>query len=411
MTHPITTEFSEPATDRLPEVRLADVLAVLVARLPLIAACTIGLALLAGLVALVRPRTYTATAVIVPAVEDNSTRAQLAAQIPGGLQNLVGVSSSPKQKLIESVLRSAALRDEVAMRVAQADPAHRNNRAVLRGILDEGMKTDVSSDDGSIVVEVKARDSQLASRLANEVGEAVNGIAARLGANVAQRRASFLERQLAVAGEHLTESEQRTLAFATTSRTPEIEEQAKQSIEAAAQLQRAVFEVELEVARLARIAGPENAQLRAAQAELEQRREQLRRVTTGRNPRSEDIFIALRQAPELKVEARRVLREYAKNEQVYGSLMGALAKARIDASSNLPVVGVLDSAVTPAPRTARHLGVITVLAAAAGLMLGVVLAVLLEGMRRLRADPANGSLFAAWDDLRARFGRRRVAAT
>ena len=83
MTHPITTEFSEPATDRLPEVRLADVLAVLVARLPLIAACTIGLALLAGLVALVRPRTYTATAVIVPAVEDNSTRAQLAAQIPG----------------------------------------------------------------------------------------------------------------------------------------------------------------------------------------------------------------------------------------------------------------------------------------------------------------------------------------
>jgi len=44
-------------------------------------------------------------------------------------------------------------------------------------------------------------------------------------------------------------------------------------------------------------------------------------------------------------------------------------------------------------------------------MLGVVLAVLLEGMRRLRADPANGSLFAAWDDLRARFGRRRVAAT
>ena len=399
------------------EVRVGDVLAVLVARLPLIAACTVGLALAAALVTLLRPATYTASVLIVPAVEDNGTRAQIASQIPAGLQGMVGISvgQSPKQKLVESILRSQAIRDEVATRVAQGDSARgaraeRTDRAQLRQILGKGMHVDTRNEDGAISVQVDARDAALASRLANDVAEGVNAIAARLGAQVAQRRAGFLERQLTISGEQLTESEQRTLQFANTNRTPEVEEQAKQTVEAAAELQRLVFEAELEVARLSRVAGPDNAQLRAAQAELGQRRDQLRRVASGRDKRTEDIFISLRQAPELRVEARRVLRDYAKNEQVYGSLMGALAQARIDASSNLPVVGLLDAAPPMAPRTPRHLGAVTAIAAVAGLLLGIVLAVLLEVARRMRADPANAALFAAWDSLRGRGGRRPRAA-
>jgi uncharacterized protein involved in exopolysaccharide biosynthesis len=101
------------------------------------------------------------------------------------------------------------------------------------------------------------------------------------------------------------------------------------------------------------------------------------------------------QSSDLKVAATRVMRDYARDEQIYKSLTAALTQARMDASDNLPIVGVLDAAAVPTAPASKHRGVVLMAAALGGLLLGLLLALGAEFLRRMRSDPASAELFTA----------------
>jgi tyrosine-protein kinase Etk/Wzc len=301
----------------------------------------------------------------------------------------VGGGGGAQQRLIEVVLRSRSLTDSMVTRI-RARPRHRDVApGDIRKVMAKGVK--VQGDavlDGSVAVTVTARDPVLAADIANQFPPLVNEIAASLGSQLADRKEKFMEDQLAAAAARLAESEARMVRFEKGSDAVDLQEQGKRTVEAASRLQEAVTEQELRVAAIRRTATPDNPELRAAEGELAARRQALANLTGGRRGNNA-LYVPLGQSSDLKVAATRVMRDYMRDEQIYKSLTAALTQARMDASDNLPIVGVLDVASPPTAPASRRLGLTLVAATLAGLFMGLVFALAAEYFGRMRGAPGH----------------------
>ena len=383
------------------EFRVLDLAAVVLRRWRVVALVALAVTLAGAASALLLPKYFVSSTRLVPFSAAQSRTQLSLGQLPGGMASLFGGAAAGGSQLVAAVLDSRTLSDSVLARVARGDPAR---TARVAEILGEGVRV-ARGADGSVLVQVRARDPRLAAEIANAYPPLVNALLARLNAEGATKKGSFLEAQVATAREKLLRSEERLMNFQRERGAPNVEEQASRTLGAAADLQRAIYDQELEVARLRRTATPDNPRLRQALDELAARRGQLRRLTAGGGGAS--VFVPVGEGAELKLASARLLRDLARDEQVYQSLTAALAEAQIDANNNLPVLSVLDPALPGGP--VRSLKRTLALAAALGLLLGLVVAFAVEGVARLRDNPANAEFLAAWDRFRSElwpFGRR-----
>ncbi len=382
------SQVPEPIGAVEKEVRLRDVVAVLRREWKTLAvAMVIGTA--AGAVfVLTRPTMYAAHAVLLPMADVGSSGGgrieSLASQFPMAGLNL-GSPGSANQRMIAAVLESQAVKDRIAADLGRSTPGGERE---VRQILSRA-KAQRKMDDGSIAINVIAAEPRAAARVANQYSVALNEVMLRLTNEAAQEKQRFLELQLREARDRLVDSEQELLRFQERRDAPEVQEQAKRTVEAASVLQQQINQLEVRVAQLQRSAGPDNPQLRAAQAELGTRRAQLRRITAGGG--GNQLYVALNTAPSLKVAAARISREFAKNEAVYNTLTAALAQARIDANNDVAVVSVLDPATVPTQPIARRRGLVLGLSAMLGLMAAMMFVLVSEQMARQRRPRSAGS--------------------
>ena len=357
-----------------------------------------GAIVLTLLFALLRPELYTARIVLYQSQSGGVSPVDaLAGRLPAGLLAGIGGREGGNQRLIGLVLRSRALGDSLVRRVGSAE------------------RVDVEQlEDGSIVIHVTDTDPQLAARFANAYPEEINAVASRMTLRTADRRRVLLERQLADARTRLEQVEQRMLRFEQAQGGGELKEQTTATIETAVQLQREIMEMEIRVSQLRRTATADNPELRAAVADLEARRVQLRRLQSRGSGWS--MLPALEESPELKVEAMRILRDFTEAEQIYASLSAALASNQIEAHGMMPAVEVLDPAVVPRAPTPFNYRLAFGLALVLGFTLSIGWILVGARLRAARNDARFAPLFAEWERLTGtlrsgRLGRGRRTAT
>jgi uncharacterized protein involved in exopolysaccharide biosynthesis len=313
------------------------------------------------------------------------------------------------QKLVIGILNSRSLSDSVIARVASSVPG--TDKAAVSKVLAKGTRRKVSPTDGSITIEVDAPDPRVAAAVAAQFPGLINQFATQLVIDAARSKRAVLENQLIEARERLTDSEQRLLQVQRSTGTSDVEEQARQGIQAASQLQQQILAKEVEVAQLRRTLAPGHPRLQAGESELGTMRRQLDRVSGGG---ASGIYPGARQLPNLRAQSAGVLREYSTDEQVYIALSAELASAQAGLRQDLAVVSVLDPPVLP---TTPRSSLVRVMSAALvlGLVLGVILAFVREYMARVRHDPDNEPFRNALDgfksDLGGLVGRRRRTPT
>ncbi|HEX8246199.1 MAG TPA: Wzz/FepE/Etk N-terminal domain-containing protein [Longimicrobium sp.] len=389
-------EMQPPPAQR--ELRLLDVVAVLLRRwrtVLLVAAVT---TLVSGAAAVLLKPWYLSATLLVPAASAQAGGQSMVAQFPG-LAAYGGGSASASERLIATVLGSRTLHDSVYSRFASR-PAR---AAEVARVLQKGVRTQ-RSVDGSVIIQVRARDPRLAADVANAFPPLLNNVLARMTAEGARRKQAFLAAQAREAREQLLRSEEQVMAFERDRGATDLQEQRRQSLSAAATLQGEIYRQEAEVARIRRTATGSNPQLRAAEGQLATLREQLRRLTQGG---ASTVFVAPARGAELKLASARLLREYNEDVKLYDALASALTEAQINVRDNLPVLTVLDPAVPGA--STRSIPTSLALGALLGVVLGVVAAFAREGLERLRRNPANAEFLAVWDRFRHEvlpFGRR-----
>ncbi|MDH3206894.1 MAG: Wzz/FepE/Etk N-terminal domain-containing protein [Gemmatimonadota bacterium] len=105
-------------------------------------------------------------------------------------------------------------------------------------------------------------------------------------------------------------------------------------------------------------------------------------------------------SPELTFQAERLQREIARQQQVYTGLVQSFEEARIAEVRDTPVITVLQSPYLPPGPDDRSLLLGIALGLVLGGMAGVVLAFLVEAVRRpAPGDPAREDFQRAWDAL------------
>jgi uncharacterized protein involved in exopolysaccharide biosynthesis len=375
------------------EMGLLDLVAIAIRNWRVIAMSITAAVLLALFVVGLRPHPYVARTVLLPSERGGNPRAVSAQlQIPLAL-----AGASTDQQKVGVVLRSRSLRDSMVVRLARGEGPNWPEGEV-REVLAGGIQ--ITSGEGSaITIEVSSQDPELSAAVAGSYPVLVNSIIADLGMQDAAKRQAFLEAQLARAQERLSESERELVQFQQTQELPEVQEQTRRTLSMAAELQQQIMAQEVRVAQLSRTTTPENPELRAASAELNQWRRQLRRLTAGEGPGNE-VLLSLRESPELQVQAARVLRAYQRDQEIYSSLMGVLSDAQVDAGNNLPVLSVLDAAEIPAAPQRPPLALFLVISVLLGSVVGYVIAWLRDITRAARTAPEHRQFFSTWDGFR-----------
>lgn len=341
------------------------------------------------LAAVMLPKSYVAGTLLVPF--SGSSRSSVATSaLPAGLSGLIGgiTAGSAGERILGPVLTSATLYEAV---LQQATAGGAATPSAVDAVLQKGVRV-VRNGDGSLLIQVRASDPVFAARIANLYPGAINSVLARVSADGSRTKQSFLRTQVDSADVRLGQSERRLIAFAQSRQAPAAEQQAQRTLDAAAALQQGIFEQEIIVAQLRRTATLDNPELRAAEAFLASRREQLRRLNNGVPGGS--VFVPIERGAEIRVAASRVERDYQQDQRVYASLVAAVTDAQIDVSNALPVLTVLDPARPPAEPTLT-VTTAAALSVALGAVTGVVFVLASHALARARTDPANAGAWAA----------------
>jgi uncharacterized protein involved in exopolysaccharide biosynthesis len=347
-------------------------------------------------VGLLMPQSYVARTLLAPAPTQAAPRAQfLNAQMP--LMLAAGLSGTdPNTKIIGTLLESRSLTDSIHNRFGNVR-----------------ITATQKATDGSISVVIHARTPESAALAANAYPEFLNGILTRMAAEARRHKQAMLREQVGMARQELERSQDSLVAFERAQHAPDLEQQAKRTVDAAAELQQQIAEKEVALRVLRRTATPANPQLISAEAELASLRTQLEKFTRGGNG---PVLLGLESSPELKARSVRLLGEYTKDQQVYLSLLAALTQAQIDDADQLPVVTVVDSAVLPVAPSGASLPIVGALAAVLGVLAGAVLAIAGDALDGAREDGRYARVFAAWRRFRGDLrmlgrSRRRSAAS
>lgn len=387
------------------EVSLLALAVVVLRRWRAIAATTLGVLLLAVVVALLLPRRYGTQVLMLPSASEQPSGSSVLAEQLAGIPGIGGLAKS-NQRVIGAIAESRTIRDSVVARVAGAEPP--DTAAAVREILGRWTEV-VEQPNGSIAVEVSGHSPRLVAAVANAFPDLINIMSAHVSEQATGRRKVFLEAQLQTARSRLDRAERRLLEFQRRSNSPDVQP-APQSVEAAVTLQGQITAKELEVDQLRRASTADNPALRSAVADLNTLRAQLRRLTGGDN---RQLFVPFGEAAGMAAELTRLRREYAQEERVLQSLTAAVGEAQIELNNDLPVVTVLDSALVPTAPRGRPWALLIPVAAILGMLLGLIGAFVADFLARSAAEPDGRSFRDAWQgfkrDLRHPFASRAPA--
>ncbi len=304
-------------------------------------------------------------------------------------------SFTPNRDMLVSVLKSRT----VAQAVVERFRLQERYRARYLEDAIKGLRgaTDISLREGVISLKVEDTDPRLAAAIANFYVAELDRLVAQFGTGEAGRQRVFLIEQLARAKTDLDAAEEALRRFQEQNRAIALKEQTSRAIDAAARLKGEIMaaEVQLQVMRnFATEANPEMVALRRRIEELKRQLAQTqygddlsRLQSPGQGRDRRDFTVPLPRVPGMGLELARLTRDMKVQETLVTLLNQHLEQARIAEARDLPVVQVLDRAV-PAerpskPRLRRDLA----MAGMIGLLVGLVLAFLLEYLPNLSRQP------------------------
>ena len=346
---------------------------------------------------LMSPRIYESTASVIAPKEGAGSN------VLGGLA-LTGLvlqgpslslpSLTPNRDLLVSVLRSRTM----ALRVVERFKLQERHRTRY---LEDTIRRLQSSTaiavtrEGVITVRVEDTDPSQASDIANFYVDQLDRLVARYSVGEAGRQRGFLTEQLAKARVGLDGSEEALRRFQEQNRAIVLQEQTRGAIEAAARLKGEIMAAQVQLQVMRNFATDANPEVVALKRRVDEMNHQLSQMQygdgtpqkSGTPAERRDFSVPFSRVPEVGLELARLTREVKVQETLVALLAQQVEQARLNEARDLPIVQVLDQAV-PAERPSKpRLGLNLILAAAASLFGGIVLAFVVEYVKHLQRRP------------------------
>lgn len=359
---------------------------------PIVAAVT------TALFSLTLPATYTAETRILPPQQNQQQLAALLGQLNNiGLAGLAA-GKNPNDVYI-AMLKSRTVADALIERFDLNKVFNQTLQSATRKAL-EAM-TRIESASGYIRVEVDDTDPQRAADIANAYISELFKLNSVLATTQASQRRLFFERQLAQAKDALTKAEVTARQALSKGGLAQVEGHARALVETTARLRGQIAVKEIQIGAM-RVFGTErHPDLVVARRELDSMKAELARLE-GVGGRSTDGA----EGDSQGLENVALLRNLQYDQTVYELLAKQYEIAKLEEANDAVLVQVLDKAVRPDRRSGPNRTRMTLIALAVGFAAALLVTVLVEGMRRVAADPVgHDKMRLLLDQLRLRPAR------
>jgi len=361
-----------------------------------------ALFLLIGLgISLLSKPVFTATAVIMPPQQEQSSAGALLGQL-GSLGGLGGGAASSlglknPADLYVGILRSRTIADSLIDRFHLQQAYRQTLRMGARNVL-RGNSEFEAAADGLIYLRVKDQDPKMAAALANAYVEELHSLNSRLAIGQAAQRRLFYDQQLAAEGTALSAAEDDLKRTEERTGVVQLNGQAEMTIRniADARAQIASREVQLGVDRTyATDQNPDVLRLQQEIAALKSHLAQLEDAQQHMSPG--DTQIPGAQVAGVGLEYTRKLREVRYHEAFFELLAKQREAAGIDEAKSAPIIQVVDPAEAPERKSGPSRALITIGFGLLGFVLSASWAVLGSILTQMRRSPEQS---ARLDELR-----------
>ncbi len=369
-------------------VDLMDVVLVLAAGRRLIGFATLAAILVGVILCLLLRANFTATALILPPKDEQSSAAALLGQL--GSMAMLGGGGALKTPadmyvgILESRTIADALIDQFHLRDVYKKKNLQDTRVALR------THTEIEAGkDGLIHISVTDHDPNRASDLANGYIEQLYGMNSSLAITEAAQRKVFFDQQLdiekralATAEEDLRTTEQRTGLI-------QLSGQAQIVIQTIAQLRAEIASREVELQAMKTFATEENPDVTRVVQELSTMRQQLAKLESNQKTQSQpgDITLPAGQVAEDSLEYARKLREVKYHDALFDLLSRQYEAARIDEAKSAPIIQVVDKAVPPDKRSGPKRLLLILGFAFVGFVLAAAWVLFIRGLQGMEQHP------------------------
>ncbi len=370
------------------EISLLDLLIVLAERKRTILWVTATFAVIAIVVSLILPQSYTAIVVLLPPQQGSSMGNAIASQLGnlGGMAALAGGGLGLKSPndMIVAELKSRTVEDAMVQHFGLMQEYHQRLLSDTRKVFEKHTTIDGSGKDGLLHISVEDRDPNRAAELANGYVDQFRKMSEHLAITEASQRRLFFEQQLEQAKDNLANAEEALKLTEQKTGLIQLDSQARALIESAASLRAQIAAKEVQIESMRTFATGENAQLIQAQQELDGLRTQLAKLGGSENIDA-GLMVPKGQVPEAGLEYVRKLRDVKYYETIFDILARQFEIAKLDEAKQGALIQVVDAAVPPDRRSFPKRGMIVIGATAAGFFVGIVVALVLalyENMNR-----------------------------
>lgn len=390
----LESETLSPGTPRgepNEEISVLDIFIVLARRKWLIFKIAAAFAVTALIISLLLPQRYTATTTIMPPQQNSSLSSALMSQIGslGSLGALAGSSMGLKNPndMYVGMFKSRTVEDAMIRRFGLMEEYHQKYMSTARKAFENHAIVDGEKKDNLITISVEDRDPKRAAEMANAYVDEYRRLSQHLAIGEAAQRRLFFEQQLEQAKDNLANAEGRLAETERKTGMIQLDSQARALIESAATLRAQIAAKEVQLQGMKTYATNENADVIQTQQELDSLKAQLAKLGGNAGDDSAGLIVPRGQVPQAGVEYIRSVRDVKYYETIFEILARQFELAKLDEAKEGALIQVVDPAIVPDYKSFPKRGLITIIAAIAGLFVGVFVAFLRESVDRLKRDP------------------------
>jgi uncharacterized protein involved in exopolysaccharide biosynthesis len=400
------------------EINLTDLLLVLLKRKKMIGLLVLAVAMVTAVYSLLIPKTYTATARILPPQKSESGLSGILSG--GGAFESLGLSllgTKSSTDVFVGILESRTVADMLIKKFNLHEVYNQKNTDVIYKTLADRTKTQVSRKSQIVSVSVDDRDPGRAAEMANAYVDALDQVNRTVNITEGHRKRVFLEDRVDKVKKDLVAAESALKEFQEKYKLIAIDEQAKVTIEGAARIKGEIIAAQIELEVLKKFGTERQNEAIMLKSKIAEMEYHLSRIGQGDSEKSTgsenkpskktmpDFYIPFSELPELGMQLARLTRDAKVQAKVFELVTSQYELAKIEEAKDMNTIQILDRAVPPETRSSPKRTQMVVLSAVVAFFIAIFLAFFLEYVDRLRtSDPERFQ--ALRDGFRLSRGKR-----
>lgn len=406
------------------EVNIRDYFKVIVKWRRLIAFNTAVITILTVVISLVLPKRYTATATLLPPVEQTEILGISSFLGTGGLGGMARMAGLPgmatPSDLFARILKSRKVMEGV---IEECNLMQEYKAGTIEEALRKlgGATALELSPEALISISVDANAPVLAADIANSYVDELDKFNREVNMTRGKKNRIFIEKRLEKVEQDLKAAEESLRVFQQIHKTVSLDDEVSAAIQAASTLKAEIIAKEVQLGVLKEYATEENPQVKDLKSEISQLKRQLREIEFGSKSQGSDsrfgagFSVPFARLPEVGLELARLMRDAKIQETVFELLTQQYEQAKIVEVRDTPTVQVLDAAVPPDKRSSPQRRRLVMIGFIFSLFVGVGLSFFLEYVEKLQARPGEYQEWAGMGEelktdvetLKSRLFRRR----